>query len=155
MGVLMELFFRRAKEADLPGLVQLLADDELGAGREDTSTPLNPRYTDAFRAIERNGGNELIVVHSGVALVGMLQLSFVPYLTHTGSWRCMIEGVRISREWRGAGLGSAMINWAIDQARERGCKIVQLTSDKRRPDAIRFYETLGFQATHEGFKLAL
>ena len=85
----------------------------------------------------------------------MLQLTFLPYLTHTGSWRCLIEGVRIARAHRGKGLGSDFIRWAIQRATERGCGIVQLTSDKQRPGAIKFYESLGFQATHEGFKLKL
>ena len=88
-------------------------------------------------------------------LVGMLQLTFIPYLTHTGSRRCLIEGVRIHRDHRGRGLGGEFIRWAIRRARERGCSLVQLTSDKQRPDALRFYESLGFVASHEGFKLRL
>jgi GNAT superfamily N-acetyltransferase len=85
----------------------------------------------------------------------MLQLTFIPYLTHTGSWRCLIEGVRIAKTHRGKGLGAKFINWAINRAREKNCSIVQLTSDKQRPDALRFYESLGFEATHEGFKLKI
>ena len=151
----MELTFREAREADIAGLVQLLADDALGARREDTSVPLNHRYTDAFRHIEKDPNNALIVVESEAGLAGMLQLTFIPYLTHTGSWRCLIEGVRIARAHRGKGLGSRFIHWAIERARQRQCAIVQLTSDKQRPDAIRFYESLGFVASHEGFKLRL
>lgn len=85
----------------------------------------------------------------------MLQLTFIPYLTHIGSWRCLIEGVIIANTYRGKGLGTEFINWAIKRAKERRCSIVQLTSDKQRPVAIRFYESLGFKATHEGFKLKL
>ena len=151
----MNLDFREAMESDIADLVGLLADDVLGAGREDVSAPLNQRYLDAFHSIEQDSNNELTVVESNGDLVGMLQLTFIPYLTHTGSWRCLIEGVRIAQSHRGKGLGSQFINWAIDCARERQCSIVQLTSDKQRPDALRFYESLGFEATHEGFKLKL
>jgi GNAT superfamily N-acetyltransferase len=151
----MKLTFREAVEGDISNLVNLLADDELGAGREDVSLPLNQSYADAFRSIEHDPNNELVVVESGGALIGMLQVTFIPYLTHTGSWRCLIEGVRIARESRGQGLGTEFIKWAIDRARSRGCSIVQLTSDKQRPGALKFYESLGFQATHEGFKLRL
>jgi GNAT superfamily N-acetyltransferase len=151
----MELNFREARETDVADLVKLIADDLLGATREDLSAPLNHRYTDAFHSIEKDLNNELTVVESNGELVGMLQLTFIPYLTHTGSLRCLIEGVRISKAHRGKGLGSKFINWAINRAKERKCGIVQLTSDKQRPDAIRFYESLGFVASHEGFKLKL
>ncbi len=151
----MNLEFREATERDVPALVQLLADDALGAKREDVSLPLNTDYLDAFHNIEVDSNNELIVVESSGNLAGMLQLTFIPYLTHTGSWRCLIEGVRIAGSYRGEGLGTEFINWAIKRAKERRCGIVQLTSDKQRPDAIRFYEALGFKATHEGFKLKL
>jgi len=150
-----QLTYRDAVEADLPALVAMLAEDALGAGREDPSTSLNPRYLEAFRQIDGDPNNALTVVEENGALVGMLQLTFIPYLTHTGSRRCLIEGVRIHREHRGRGLGSEFIRWAIERARERGCAIVQLTSDKQRPDALRFYESLGFTASHEGFKLRL
>ncbi|GMQ46239.1 hypothetical protein VB10N_12380 [Vibrio sp. 10N] len=106
-------------------------------------------------AIEQDPNNELWVVESESQVVGMLQLTFIPYLTHIGSWRCLIEGVRIAKKIRGQGLGEKMFVHAIGRARERGCNLVQLTSDKQRPDALRFYEKLGFVASHEGFKLAL
>lgn len=151
----MKLEFREALQADVPQLVRLLADDALGAEREDVSTPLNQSYAGAFANIEADPNNELTVVESEGDLVGMLQLTFIPYLTHTGSWRCLIEGVRIAADFRGKGLGSRFIQWSIARARERRCAIVQLTSDKRRPDALRFYQSLGFEATHEGFKLKI
>ncbi|MFT5218556.1 MAG: GNAT superfamily N-acetyltransferase [Planctomycetota bacterium] len=149
------LKFRKAVPADLAALVAFLADDDLGATREDTSTPLNPRYLEAFDCIAQDANNELAVVESNAELVGMLQLTFIPYLTHTGSKRCLIEGVQIASNYRGQGLGSAFIQWAIEQAKTRQCNLVQLTTDKTRPIALRFYESLGFQATHEGFKLKL
>ena len=151
----MKLDFREATQGDLPDLVHLLADDELGATREDSSTPLNPAYPAVFQSIDEDSNNELTVVENDGELVGMLQLTFIPYLTHTGSWRCLIEGVRIAAGHRGKGLGTTMFRWAIDRAKARDCSIVQLTSDKQRPDALRFYESLGFAATHEGFKLKI
>ena len=151
----MMLNFRQASRNDIANLVGLLADDELGSTREDDSTPLNQRYTIAFDNINKDPNNELVVVESNRELVGMLQLTFIPYLTHTGSWRCLIEAVRIARNYRGQGLGSQFIKWAIERAVEKQCSIVQLTSDKQRPGALKFYQALGFQATHEGFKLKL
>lgn len=151
----MNLEFRQATENDISRLVGLLADDELGATREDSSKPLNQRYIDAFRSIDQDPNNELTIVERDGELVGMLQLTFIPYLTHTGSRRCLIEGVRIANNNRGQGLGRQLIEWAIKRATEANCSIVQLTSDKRRPDALRFYESLGFEATHEGFKLRI
>ena len=151
----MKLEYREATEDDLSRLVKMLADDELGAGREDQSVSTNQRYLRAFRSITADPNNELTVVVCEGELIGMLQLTFIPYLTHIGSWRCLIEGVRISRKYRGLGFGSEVIKWAIARAKERNCSIVQLTSNKQRPGAIRFYESLGFQATHEGLKLAL
>ena len=133
----------------------MLADDELGAQREDSSQPLNSSYRSAFDAIDRDPNNALIVAEIDASIVGMMQLTFIPYLTHIGSWRCLIEGVRVHPEYRGQGLGTALIEWAIEAARKRQCRILQLTSDKQRPDALRFYEALGFEATHEGFKLRL
>ncbi len=147
--------FREASRSDIARLVALLADDELGATREDNSQPLNPRYLDAFDAIDKDPNNELIIVEKADELVGMMQLTFIPYLTHTGSWRCLIEGVRVARSHRGKGAGRRMIEWVIERARERQCGIVQLTSDKQRPEALRFYRSLGFNATHEGFKLKI
>lgn len=151
----MKLNFRKAIESDISGLVNLLADDDLGTTREDISVPLNQDYIDAFHSIETDPNNELTVVECNGELAGMLQQTFIPYLTHTGSWRCLIEGVRIAGNYRGRGLGTKFIDWAIARAREKNCSIVQLTSDKQRPGALKFYELLGFQATHEGFKLKL
>ena len=151
----LKLEFRAATANDIAALVGLLADDPLGAQREDSSEPLNPRYVDAFDSIARDPNNELTVVECDGRLAGMLQLTFIPYLTHTGSWRCLIEGVRIGKDFRGQGLGTCFIEWSIARAQQRNCSIVQLTSDKQRPDALRFYEALGFEATHEGFKLRI
>lgn len=133
----------------------MLADDFLGATREDTSQPVNPSYTDAFNAIDRDPNNELMVAECEGVIVGMLQLTFIPYLTHTGSWRCLIEGVRVSTQHRGQGIGTQVFEWAIERAKQRNCALLQLTSNKQRPEAIKFYENLGFVASHEGFKYDL
>ncbi|PCJ48524.1 MAG: GNAT family N-acetyltransferase [Gammaproteobacteria bacterium] len=151
----MKLHFRKAKKVDIPCLIQMLSDDILGAQREDNSVPINQRYVETFGHINTDPNNELIVVENESSIVGMLQLTFIPYLTHLGSWRCLIEGVRIHSTQRGKGLGTDFINWSIERAKQRRCSIVQLTSDKQRPDAIRFYEDLGFKASHEGLKLKL
>jgi len=145
--------FRRAVAADLPAIIGLLADDALGKSREIISDPVDPRYAEAFAAIDADGNQLLTVaVDDAGEIVGCLQLSFIPGLSRTGMWRGQIESVRIAASQRGSGLGSQMIEWAVQRAAERGCKLVQLTSDKARPDAIRFYEKLGFTVSHEGLK---
>jgi ribosomal protein S18 acetylase RimI-like enzyme len=135
--------------------VALLADDVLGRRREDPGPPLNPQYVAAFEAMAADPHQLLLVADSNGCVVGCLQLSFIPGLSRLGMWRGQIESVRIAASQRGGGLGRRMIEHAIGLCRERGCGLVQLTSDKARPDAIRFYESLGFQASHEGLKLSL
>jgi ribosomal protein S18 acetylase RimI-like enzyme len=147
--------FRRATDADLPAIVALLADDPLGRLREDPASPPNPRYQSAFSAIDADPNQLLAVVERDGAVIGCLQLSFIPGLSRLGMWRGQIESVRIAAGHRGSGLGRAMFEWAIAECRTRRCGLVQLTSDKTRPDALRFYESLGFRASHEGFKLEL
>lgn len=147
--------FRRATAADLPAIVALLADDPLGAAREDASIPLNARYVDAFAAIDADRNQLLAVAETGGSIIGCLQLSFIPGLSRTGMWRGQIESVRIHRDHRGDGLGQAMFTWAIDTCHQHGCDLVQLTTDRARPDALRFYERLGFTGSHIGMKLAL
>lgn len=150
------LTFRRATSADLLAIVDLLADDPLGASRENFVVPLPQAYVDAFAAIDRDPNNELVVVDTaGHRVIGVLQLTFIPYITYQGGWRALIEGVRVADEFRSGGVGRQMLSWAIQRARDRGCHMVQLTSDKARADAIRFYEQLGFVASHEGMKLHL
>jgi ribosomal protein S18 acetylase RimI-like enzyme len=149
------LTYREARREDLEALVALLANDPLGSQREDAFIPLHPHYVSAFKAIEKDTNNQLLVAESKDQLVGMLQLTFIPYLTHIGSWRCLIEGVRIHADYRGSGYGEQMFKHAIAIAKAKGCSLLQLTSDKQRPEALRFYEKLGFVASHEGFKLKL
>jgi GNAT superfamily N-acetyltransferase len=148
--------FRRATREDVPALVRLLADDPLGAQREAVTSPLPGSYYAAFEAIERDPNNELIVAETADGqLAGMLQLTFIPYLTYRGGWRALVEGVRVVAQMRSRGVGRRLFEWAIERARERGCHMIQLTSDKSRAEAIRFYESLGFVASHEGMKLHL
>jgi GNAT superfamily N-acetyltransferase len=149
------LSFRRAIRGDLQDIVRLLADDPLGAKRETYASPLPESYRAAFEAVDGDANNELVVAILGGRVVGVLQVTFIPYLTYRGSWRALIEGVRVDSSIRSGGIGRKMIEWAIERARQRGCHMVQLTSDKSRPDAIRFYENLGFVASHEGLKLHL
>lgn len=149
------LRFRAATEADLPAIVRMLADDPLGAARERVADPLPATYVRAFAAIAADPNNELLVADQGGGVVGVLQLTFLPSLTWQGRWRAMVEGVRVVAGARGSGVGQAMMEEAIRRARARGCGMVQLTTDKARPDAHRFYERLGFRATHEGMKLLL
>lgn len=148
-----DIAFRRAERRDLAAIVALLADDPLGQAREDASLPLNARYTAAFEAIDADPNQLLAVVDDDGAIVGCLQISFIPGLSRLGLWRGQIESVRIAASRRGDSLGRRMFTWAIDECRKRGCGLVQLTTDKARPDALRFYESLGFTATHEGLKL--
>ncbi|MCB8838008.1 GNAT family N-acetyltransferase [Aurantimonas sp. VKM B-3413] len=146
---------RAATKADLPAIVAMLADDDLGRAREAVGEPLHPGYLDAFAAIEADPNQILAVAAIDGAIVGTLQLSFLPGLSYRGGWRGQIEAVRIASDRRGQGLGRRVIQWAIETCRERGCRNVQLTSSNSRLDAHRFYRQLGFEQSHTGFKLTL
>lgn len=149
------LTFRIATEQDLDQIVAMLADDVLGSKRERYEKPLPNSYIEAFVAISADPNNELIVACIDDKVVGVQQITFTPNITHQGAWRATIEGVRTASSVRGKGVGTKLINWAIQRAKSRGCHLIQLTTDKQRPDALRFYERLGFQATHEGLKRKL
>ena len=139
----------------MEAIVALLADDRLGREREDPALLQNPNYAAAFDAIERDPNQYLAVAVQADEIVGCLQLTFIPGLSHRGLWRGQIESVRVAATQRGSGLGRRMFEWAIDMCRARGCGLVQLTTDNARTDARRFYEGLGFQPTHTGMKLRL
>jgi GNAT superfamily N-acetyltransferase len=145
---------RAATAADVPALVALLADDPLGAGRERPGEGPAP-YLRAFEAIEADPAHLLVVAADGADVVGTLQLSVLPGLSRGGALRGQIEAVRVRADRRGAGLGEALLGWAVTEARRRGCVLVQLTTDRSRSGAQRFYERLGFTPSHVGYKLAL
>lgn len=148
------LRFRKATREDVPTIVQMLASDKLGKLREDYQSPLPDSYYSAFESIDGDPNQELMVVEDKAhKVIGTLQLSFIPYLTYQGGVRAQIEAVRIRADQRGAGIGSRLFEWAIARAEERGAHVLQLTTDKKRPEALHFYENLGFVASHEGMKL--
>ncbi|MEU6310351.1 GNAT family N-acetyltransferase [Streptomyces sp. NPDC047014] len=148
-----ELTIRPATEADVPAIVALLADDPLGATREspDDLTP----YLAALERLTGDPNQHLVVAVRDGRVVGTLQLTIVPGLSRKGATRSIIEGVRVHADERGSGLGTRFVEWAIETSRAENCSLVQLTSDVTRTDAHRFYERLGFTASHVGFKLPL
>jgi len=150
-----DLTFRDAAADDVLSIVRMYADDALGKSREDLSEPLGEGYLDAFREIDADPRHRLVVVIQDGDVVGTMQLSFLPHLVLKGGRRAQIEAVRVRSDRRGTGLGKAMFEWAIDQARLNGCRQVQLTTNTDRADAHRFYTALGFKPSHVGMKLML
>lgn len=144
---------RRATREDVPAIVALLADDPLGAAREDLRDPT--AYLVAFEAVDADPAHELVVLDDGGVVVGTLQLTLLPGLSRHGATRALIEAVRVARTHRGQRLGERLVEWAIDESRRRGAAVMQLTTDASRVDAHRFYERLGFVASHVGMKLPL
>jgi GNAT superfamily N-acetyltransferase len=154
-GADMALAVRRAIEADLPAIVALLADDPLDPSREEPGLPLDARYRTGFLAVEADPNQLLAVAILGEDIVGTLQISFIPGVALKGAWHGQIEAVRIASRLRGRGFGRQLIVWAIEECRKRGCGVVQLTTNRRRVDAHAFYEKLGFEESHKGFKIRL
>lgn len=147
---------RRAGISDVPGIVSLLAADQLRAAVDSTADAQRAGYERAFRAIDGDPAHLLVVgtdAHDDI--IATMQLTFLPGLARGGATRLQIEAVRVHAALRGNGVGGAMIEWAIDEARRRGATLVQLTSDRSRVAAHRFYERLGFEQSHTGFKLVL
>ena len=150
-----ELKFRLAKKDDLFDIVRMLSDDTLGATREKFEPILSDNYLKAFENISKDQNQELTIVEMNGEKVGTYHLTFIQYLTHQGGLRAQIEAVRTNSNYRGKGIGTKIFEYIIERAKQKGCNMVQLTSDKQRPEAIKFYETVGFIATHEGMKLKL
>ncbi|MEO0570067.1 MAG: GNAT family N-acetyltransferase [Bacteroidota bacterium] len=147
---------RIAIQPDLPEIIHMLANDKLGSKREHFENPLPKSYLKAFECIDVDPNQELVVMEDDLGnVVGTLQLSFLQYLTYQGKIRAQIEQVRIRENQRGKSLGKQLFEWAIRRAQEKGAHVVQLTTDKKRPEALKFYENLGFKASHEGMKLHL
>jgi GNAT superfamily N-acetyltransferase len=151
----MQLNMRNATIDDLLSIVSLLADDFLGQQREDISEPINEGYVSAFREIDSDPNNELVVAELDGKVIGTLQLTFAPSMSYRGSKRCTVESVRVDSSLRGKGIGREMMLWAIERAKEKGCVSMQLTSHGDRVEAHRFYEQLGFSNSHVGMKLSL
>ena len=149
--------FRSAERSDVPAILQLLADDDISRARGFGVVPeeVDAATWAAFEAIDADPNNELIVGESGGELIATCQLTFTPGLSRGGAWRMTIEAVRVRADRRSGGIGRNLMAYALDRARDRGCRMAQLTTDKRRTDAHRFYESLGFTASHEGMKLTL
>lgn len=151
----MSIQFRLSTQRDLPAIVRLLAEDDLGAQRERFETPLPQSYYDAFEAIEADPNQELIVAELNGEVIGTLQLMSLPSLSYQGGRRAQVESVRVAQRLRGQGIGAEMMAWVMERARQRGCHLMQLTSHKSREDAHRFYEKLGFTKSHIGMKINL
>lgn len=146
--------FRKATKNDLPKIIAMLANDKLGQLREDFQDPLPSLYYEAFENIDQDKNQELMVIENkNHEIIGTLQLSFIQYLTYKGGIRAQIEAVRIREDQRGKGIGEQLFLWAINRSKEKGAHLLQLTTDKKRPEAINFYKKLGFVDSHEGMKL--
>ena len=151
-----DLIFRKAGKGDIPNIVKMLADDELGSKREDYKVPLPKSYYDAFQNIFQDKNQELIILENfNNEIIGTLQLTFIQYLTYQGGLRAQIDAVRIQKKFRGKGFGKKIFKWAIKRSIDKGAHLVQLTTDKQRPVAIEFYRALGFRDSHMGMKLNL
>jgi ribosomal protein S18 acetylase RimI-like enzyme len=149
------VLFRRATRADLPSIVRMLADDELGSQRERAETPLPESYYFAFEQINKDPNHELIVAELNGEVMGTLHLMFLPSISFQGGLRAQVESVRIDKRFQSQGIGSEMMKWAMEHARQRGAHVVQLTTHSSRVDAHRFYERLGFKGSHLGMKMSL
>ena len=149
------VLFRRARREDLRAILELLNDGKVGNVLERIEDPLPRIYEDAFAAIEADANQLLLVGEIDGRIVASLQLSFIPGIAHQGAWRAQVEAVRVARDLRGRKIGEAMMRHVIALAKERGCALLQLTTNKARDDARRFYRRLGFVASHEGMKLRL
>lgn len=150
-----DVVFRNARLADVPAIVRMLADDDLGSQREKYQEPLPESYLAAFEQLDRDDNHELIVAELHGEVIGTLHLMFLPSLSYQGGLRAQVESVRVDTKCQNQGIGSKMMKWAIERARERGARIVQLTTHQTRTDAHRFYQRLGFTGSHLGMKLSL
>ena len=150
------MVYRKATKEDLPAIIEMIANDALGQLRERFEDPLPKEYYSAFERINTDKNQELIVIENSEGdVVATFQLSFLQYLTYVGGIRCLVENVHVREDQTGKGIGKQMFQWIIERAKEKNVHLIQLTSNKLRPNAIRFYEGIGFKATHEGFKLHL
>lgn len=147
------MIFRSATKNDVPFIIKMLANDKLGKLRENYQEPLPESYYAAFEVINLDPNQELMVVEKDTEIIGTFQLTFIPYLSYQGKLRAQIENVFVREDLTGQGIGKKIFEWAIERSKNRNAHLLQLTSDKQRPSAIKFYENLGFIASHEGMKL--
>lgn len=149
------MIFRRATKKDVPFIVKMMANDKLGKFRENYQEPLPETYYEAFEIINSDPNQELMILENenNPEILGTFQLTFIPYLSYQGRLRAQIENVMVREDLRGQGIGQNIFEWAIKRAKERNAHLLQLTSDKKRPRVLKFYEELGFIASHEGMKL--
>lgn len=150
-----DLVFRLARREDVPAIVRMLADDDLGSQREKFEDPLPESYFSAFEKIDADANHELIVAELNGEVIGTLHLMFLPSISFQGGLRAQVESVRVDTKYRGLGIGNKMMQWVIERAKERGAHVIQLTTHLTRKDAHRFYERLGFKGSHLGMKLSL
>jgi GNAT superfamily N-acetyltransferase len=150
-----EILFRLATRADLPSIVRMLADDDLGCQREKIEDPLPESYYSAFEQIDNDPNHELIVAERDGEVIGTLHLMFLPSVSFQGGLRAQVESVRVDKRFQSQGIGSQLMKWSMERAKQRGAHVVQLTTHETRVDAHRFYEQLGFKGTHLGMKLGL
>jgi len=150
-----EILFRSARRADLPSIVRMLADDDLGSQRERYESPLPESYYSAFEQINNDPNHELIVAERNGEVIGTLHLMFLPSVSFQGGLRAQVESVRVDKRFQSQGIGSEMMKWSVERAKQRGAHVVQLTTHKTREEAHRFYERLGFKGMHLGMKLSL
>lgn len=147
------MIFRKATKNDVPYIIKLMANDKFGKLRENYQEPLPESYYEAFDIINSDPNQELMVAENDAEIMGTFQLTFIPYLSYQGRLRAQIENVFVREDLTGQGIGKKMLEWAIESAKSRNAHLLQLTSDKQRPRAIKFYEDLGFTSSHEGMKL--
>ena len=150
-----DINIRLAIRTDLSNIVRMLADDDLGSQRERYEDPLPDSYKRAFDLIDNDPNHELIVVENNGEIIGMLQLMFLPSISFQGGLRAQVESVRVDTKYRSKGIGTELMKWTIERAKERGAYVVQLTTHRSRKEAHRFYERLGFEGSHLGMKLSL
>ncbi len=155
INILQNITYRAASLDDLPTIIQMLADDPLGQKRERYTEPISEKYLSAFEAIEKDKNNEVILACYEENIIGFFQITYIPYLTYMGKWRALIEGVRVHKSFRNQGLGKELILKSIELAKQKKCHLLQLTTDKKRPEAIAFYKAVGFVPSHEGMKFHL
>ena len=149
------MLFRLAIRDDLPSIVRMLADDDLGSQRERNEDPLPEPYYSAFEQIHNDSNHELIVAERNGEVIGTLHLMFLPSISFLGGLRAQVESVRVDKRFQGEGIGTELMKWTMDRAKQRGAHVMQLTTHRTRVDAHRFYERLGFKGSHLGMKLSL